>query len=239
MRISLCAGVCYVCSMSQYTHKGLPAHEGLREDAAHPELTGRDALLRSAPTEPEAFVRWGAQRKREEGRFELSRGRVVCNMVNASRPHSRGAKNIVLELGRLLDPDRFDMGIADFAVRTPFGIPSPDVVVDVANQQRELSTTTPIFIAEVLSPSTAGTDFTEKLEEYTALDSLQTYLICSQDEPRAWGWGRQGDGSWPRLPVELAGREGTIAFGGLDIELSMGAIFRGIPDAPAVAPTVE
>jgi Uma2 family endonuclease len=65
----------------------------------------------------------------------------------------------------------------------------------------------------VLSPSTAGTDFTEKRDEYTSVDTLQTYLICSQDEPRAWVWSRQGDGSWPRLPRELIGREERIALG--------------------------
>ena len=75
------------------------------------------------------------------------------------------------ELGRLLDRERYDIGSADFAVRTPFGVRSPDVVVDHANPHgRELSTSAPLFIAEVLSPSTAGTDFTEKLEEYTSID---------------------------------------------------------------------
>ena len=87
----------------------------------------------------------------------------------------------------------------------------------------------------MLSPSTAGSDFTVKLEEYKAIASVQTYLICSQDEPRAWVWSRQGDGSWPRLPTELVGRDGAIALGGLGVELTMAAIFRGIPDAPAPA----
>ena len=204
-------------------------HNGFREANAR-----QDDLIRSAPTEPEAFLLWSAQRQREEGKFELSRGRVTCAMINASRPHSRVARNIVGALDRLLDPDRFDIGIADFAVRTPFGVRSPDVVVDYANPQRDLSTSTPIFIAEVLSPSTTGTDFTEKLEEYISIESLQTYLICSQDEPRAWVWARQGDGSCPKRPVELVGRKHTIALGGLGVELYMAAIFRGIPDAPTV-----
>jgi Uma2 family endonuclease len=215
--------------MPQYTHKGLREGTGRQ-----PELTGRDTLLRSAPTEPEAFLLWGAQREREEGKFELSRGRVTCNMIWTSRHHTRVCANIVAELHRLLDLDTFDIGAADFAVQTLVGVRSPDVVVDRANPRgRELSTITPIFMAEVLSPSTEGKDFTEKLEEYTALGALQTYLICSQDEPRAWLWARQSDGSWPRLPAELVGREGTIALGGLDIDLAMAAIFRGIPDAPA------
>jgi Uma2 family endonuclease len=209
---------------------------GLREGTARqPELIRLDDLIKSAPTGPEAFLVWGAQREREEGKFELSRGRVSCDMIWTSRHHARVCANILAELLRLLDRDVFDIGSADFAVQTLVGVRSPDVVVDRANPRgRELSTTAPIFIAEVLSPSTAGKDFTEKLEEYTAMDSLGTYLICSQDEPRAWVWARQGDGSWPRRPVELEGRDGAIALGGLGVELTMAAIFRGIPDAPTV-----
>ena len=33
------------------------------------------------------------------------------------------------------------------------------------------------------------------------------------------------------IPTERAGREGEISLRGLDVELSMAAIFRGIPDA--------
>jgi Uma2 family endonuclease len=210
-------------------------HRGLREGTARPpELTRREDLLESAPTEPEAFLRWSAHRTREEGKFELSRGQVTCNMINACRPHSRVARNIIGLLDRRLDAERFDIGVADFAVRTPFGVRSPDVVVDHANPHRDLSTSTPLFIAEVPSPSTAGTNFTERLEEYTAIDTLQTYLICSQDEPRAWFWTRQADGARPRHPTELVGREDAIDLGGLNVSLAMASIFRGIPDAQTV-----
>ena len=154
-------------------------------------------------------------------------------MIYASSLHSRVLRNLVGQLDRLLDPDRFDIGISDFAVRTPYGIRSPDIVVEHARSQRARSTTTPILIVEVLSPSTANVDFTEKLEEYTAIETLQTYLICSQDEPRAWVWARQGNGSWPPEPTEMVGRDGSIAPAGLGIELTMAAIFRGIADMPS------
>jgi Uma2 family endonuclease len=192
-------------------------------------------LASTAPTDPDAFLLWGARRRREEGRFELSRGRVIATKIWTSRNHARVCANILMEFGRLLDRERYDIGSADFAVRTPYGVRSPDIVVDHVNAQgRELSTSSPLFIAEVLSPSTAGTDFTEKRDEYTAVDALQTNLICSQDEPRAWAWARQTDGSWPKLPTELVGREGAVALGSLGIELAMSAIFRGIPDAPTL-----
>jgi Uma2 family endonuclease len=197
--------------------------------------TALSALMDAAPTNPDEFLVWSSRRRREEGKFELSRGRVTCNMINASKGHARVCKNLLVALDQLLEPERFDICAADFAVRTPVGLRSPDIVIDAAGTSgRLLETGTPIFIAEVLSPSTTGTDFTEKLEEYTAIASLQTYLICSQDEPRAWVWSRESDGSWPKLPRELVGREETIALGGLGIELAMSAVFRGIPDAPTL-----
>ena len=179
-----------------------PTYNGPQEDPARQlEPARREDLIASAPTEPEAFLRWAEQRRREEGKFELSRGRVTCNLIHASSFHSRVLRNLVVELGRLLDPDRFDIGISDFAVRTPYGIRSPDIVVEPARSHSARSTSTPILIVEILSPSTANADFTEKLQEYTAIESLQTYLICSQDETRAWLWARQGDGSWPPQPM--------------------------------------
>ena len=192
-----------------------------------------DAVLASAPTDPDAFLLWSSQCRREEGKFELTRGRVVCNMIFASRGHAHVCANLLGELLRLVDRDRFDISAADFAVRTKVGVRSPDIVVDERVPDRwQLETSTPLFIAEVLSPSTTGTDFTDKLEEYTSIATLLTYLICSQDEPRAWVWLRQGNGSWPKLPTELVGRERAIALGGLGVEITMAAIFRGIPDAP-------
>jgi hypothetical protein len=64
---------------------------------------------------------------------------------------------------------------------------------------------------------------------------VQTYLICSQDEPRAWIWQRRTDGTWPERPVELEGREGAIVLAEFGIELSMASIFQDIPDPPAAA----
>ena len=197
--------------------------------------TRKVAPIDTAPTDPDAFLLWSSQRRREEGKFELSRGRVRRTEPYATRAHARVGTNIFGELARALDDELFDVGLSGFGVRTPVGIRTPDVLVDPVNADlTQLATATPVFIAEVLSPSTTGTDFTEKLDEYTAIASLQTYLICSQDEPRAWVWTRQSDRSWPKLPTELAGREDAIPLGGFGVELSMAAIFRGIPDAPTL-----
>ena len=188
------------------------------------------------PTEPEAFLRWAVNLDRHHPyKYELSKGKVSRMMIRVSRAHWVVTANILGELLPKLDRTRFQGGPAEFGVRTGVGVRYPDVVVDRASSGlKALACETPIFIAEVLSPSTTGLDFTAKLQEYTAIESVQAYLICSQDEPRAWCWSRRADGLWPRKPTEFAGREDAIPLGGLDVELSMAAIFRGIPDAPTL-----
>ena len=201
------------------------------QQEAHHQLTF--ATVPDAPSEPGAFLRWAAARPREEGRYELTDGVVTRIMINVTRGHARICTNLLTELARLCDLERFECGAADFAIRTRRGIRVPDVFVAHAGSDlKSLSTDKPIFLAEVLSSSTAGLDFTVTLHEYTAIESLETYMICSQDEPRAWVWSRKADRGWPEEPAMLEGRNATIELGGLGIKLSLAAVFRGIPDAP-------
>ena len=186
------------------------------------------------PTESEAFLRWGAQLGREHPyKYELSEGKISRMMIHVSRAHWRVANNLLAEVRLKIDGTRWEAGSADFGVRTAVGVRSPDVLVDRKLKSLEdLACEAPIFVAEVLSPSTTGIDFTEKLVEYSEIASVQTYLICTRDEPRAWVWTRREDGTWPKKPQMLEGREAAIALGGLEKEISMAAIFDGIPDAP-------
>jgi Uma2 family endonuclease len=188
------------------------------------------------PTETEAFLRWGTRLDRHHPyKYELSNGKVSRMMIRVSRAHWRVTTNLLGELLIKLDRSRFDAGVAEFGVKTADGVRYSDVVVDRASADlKALACEAPIFIAEVLSPSTMGIDFTEKEQEYSAIPSVQTYLICSQDEPRAWCWVRHGDATWPSRPTEFVGRSDAIPIGGLNIELSMAGIFRGIPDPPAL-----
>ena len=186
------------------------------------------------PADPESFVRWAATLDRSHPyKYELSNGRVRRMMINVSRAHWRICGNIVGEMRSGIDSTRYEASPAEFGVMSPQSVRFPDVLVErLSADLNEYASSCPVLIVEVLSPSTAGLDFTEKLQEYTAIESLGTYLICSQDEPRAWIWSRREDDSWPRLPEEIAGREASIRIPGLGTELAMAAVFRGIPDAP-------
>ncbi|KAF0205079.1 MAG: hypothetical protein FD167_5614, partial [bacterium] len=54
----------------------------------------------------------------------------------------------------------------------------------------------PIFVAEVLSPSTARFDREAKFREYQQIDSLRYYLLVSQNEVNATLFTRQNNHNW-------------------------------------------
>src|SRR5262249_15689295 len=127
--------------------------------------------LTDIPTETEAFLRWGTSLDRHHPyKYELSNGKVSRMMIRVSRAHWRVTKNLLGELLEKLDSARLEAGPAEFGVRTGVGVGYPDVIVDTVSERlEELACEAPIFIAEVLSRSTMALDFTEKLQEYTAI----------------------------------------------------------------------
>jgi Uma2 family endonuclease len=56
--------------------------------------------------------------------------------------------------------------------------------------------TNPTLIAEVLSPSTAHYDRTEKFAHYKRIPSLRQYVLVSQDTRQVEVWTRDGEASW-------------------------------------------
>ena len=183
-----------------------------------------------APTDPAAFLRWASGRPREEGRYELSRGVVTRTMINVTRTHSDICINLVLALGRQLDLDAYRITSTDFAVKTAVGIRGPDVMVETrSGDMQSRATEKPILLVEVLSPSTAGIDFTEKRDEYLPIPTLQTYLICASDAPRVWAWRREEGGTWPAQATLFETRSDIVSLAGLGVDLPLAQIFRGVP----------
>jgi Uma2 family endonuclease len=155
---------------------------------------------------------------------------VVEMMINSSRFHTL----LALRLGAILLASfpypPFSVGSADFAVRTPEGIRFPDVFVDrgtKSSTRADLVASEPMLLAEILSPSSYGRDFVEKLSDYTGLPWLRHYLILSQDEPRAWLWSREDAGNWNN-PVEIAGSDATIVLTDRDSTIPVAELYAGI-----------
>lgn len=181
------------------------------------------------PTDPDAFLRWAEGR---EGRYELV-GDSLRMMVGASKNHAVVTLRIGALLLAQLDPARYQICAADLGVRTRVGIRYPDIVVDVnrPGTGSDLSATAPVFLAEVLSPSSLAIDMVEKAAEYMTIDSLDGYAVFAQDRAQAWIWSREPSG-WPDAPVMVEGTA-SLVVPVLGLALPLADIFRGIGPAPA------
>ncbi|EJW11292.1 hypothetical protein A33M_3303 [Rhodovulum sp. PH10] len=181
------------------------------------------------PLGPDDFLRHPAL---QGERCELSEGRVVM-MTGASKAHIDIAGDLFVFLRSRLDRARYFVAASDLAVRVDGSVRYPDVVVDVRDDDtKALTATAPLLIAEVTSPSTLATDFGTKVREYTGLPSVLTYLVLSQDEPRAWVWQRGADGAFPEEPEMLEGRDAVVPLPALDgATLPLSEIYPE-PEAP-------
>lgn len=178
-----------------------------------------------APTDSDSFLRWAQDR---EGRYEWVEGCVVM-MPGTSKNHAV----ITLRIGALLllqlDQTIYQICAVDLGVRTKAGVRYPDIIVDVnlPGTGSDLSATAPVFVAEVLSPSSMTIDRVDKAAEYMAIDSVAAYAIFSQEEPLAWVWSR-GETGWPQTPEEVRGLDGRLAVPRLGLTLHLAPIYQGI-----------
>jgi Uma2 family endonuclease len=169
------------------------------------------------------FLAWEALQPQ---RHEFDRG-VIRAMTGGTQAHDRVRMNIAAALHSQLrgKPCRASL---DVRVACPNGnVRYPDVAVDCGPYDpKALSLADPRLVAEVLSPSTQGTDYIAKTEDYSSLPGIEISLIVSTDEPRV-DVLRRVDGRL-RLAETVEGLEGAIAAESLGVTLAMGEIFAAV-----------
>lgn len=182
--------------------------------------------------DPATFLQWVQGR---EGRYELEGGRVVQQMTGGSRNHSLVAGRFTKAFNAVLDEALWNVMAADLAVTLGDSTRFPDVLVERAGGDgKALETSEPVLLVEVLSPSSVARDLNIKATEYLALPSLEAYIVASQDEPIVWIWQRGTDGThdFPKLPVEINGRDQPINLRFFGFAIAMQSLYRGIGTAP-------
>lgn len=102
---------------------------------------------------------------------------------------------------------------------------SPDLVL-TCDPVNDVATflTSPCLVVEVLSPSTRDLDRREKLLAYTALPSVQGYLLVDTAVRTARLYVREGD-AWAEQYVE---EEGVLTLPCLGVELGLGEVYEGM-----------
>jgi len=165
-------------------------------------------LRTDIPMTKEAFLRWA---ETQDAGYEYVAGRIIM-MVRVTRNHGLVARNIFLLLTSAFPAERWNVFADALAIDIGDSIRCPDIVVEPAGGDGSSSISDePVFLAEILSPSSLETDLHEKAYEYTALPSLQAYVVLAQDEPRLWLWQRGEDGTFPKAGTMIDGNDATLA----------------------------
>ncbi len=82
----------------------------------------------------------------------------------------------------------------------------------------------PTVIFEVLSPSTEKYDCGEKFDRYrTQIETLQDYVLVSQDKPRIEHRHRQPDGTW--AATEVSGLDGVLVLSSIDCRIPLAEVY--------------
>jgi Uma2 family endonuclease len=154
---------------------------------------------------------------------------VMYAMAGGSERHNLIAGNLVTELNIQLRKAPCKVYPSDLKVRVPnskrFFYPDVSVVcgeVQFADDEKDV-VLNPLLVVEVLSDSPAAFDRGKKFQSYQQIESLQEYLLVSQDEYVVEHYLRQGNDHW--LYTKVSGLEEIIVLPALKSQLAMSDIY--------------
>jgi Uma2 family endonuclease len=173
------------------------------------------------------------------GKHEYFSGAVIA-MAGGTADHAAIAFNLNTAIGQKL-PGKPCRGFSsDVRIGIP-GVPSfsyPDMSVvcgPLKFDPRDAGNNTvinPTLIVEVLSPSTEGRDRGRKFENYLRLESLQEYVLVSQDHARVESYCRHPDGTWGAFAF-AAGLHESLKLHSLDCVIPLSEIYANVVFPPA------
>ena len=96
----------------------------------------------------------------------------------------------------------------------------------IVSGKEKNSATNPMIVVEVLSKSTESYDRGDKFFKYRQLDSLQEYILISQNEAKIESFVREKNGAWQIYRTE--GLDAELEVSSLGLALKMGRIYRHV-----------
>lgn len=148
--------------------------------------------------------------RRAEHKSEYVDG-IVYALAGGSERHNLIAGNVIAELNLQLRKIPCRVYPSDLKVRVPnskrFFYPDVSVIcgeTQFADNEKDVILN-PIVVVEVLPESTAAFDRGEKFQSYQQIESLQEYLLVSQDEYIVEHYLRREDGHWLYTKVSVLG----------------------------------
>jgi Uma2 family endonuclease len=165
-----------------------------------------------------------------EFRHEYLGGQIFA-MTGASVEHNLIAGNIYTLLRSHLRGSSCRSFMSDMKVKLKaqnadiFYYPDLVVTCDPQDNERYFKTC-PCLIIEVLSPSTEAIDRREKLLNYQTLDSLQEYVLVSQDEIKVEIYRQDSQSNWSVQTLNNSDDE--VRLESVNLTLKMAEIYEDV-----------
>lgn len=166
-----------------------------------------------------------------EIRHEYLAGQVFA-MSGGSKQHNLIAGNIYSRLRSHLRGGSCSVFMADMKVRIQLANQNknifyyPDVIVSCDTEDKDrFYLNYPCLIIEVLSPSTELTDRREKLVNYRNLETLQEYVLVSQEEIKVEVYRQDPQGNWS---VTILGKDDDLRLDSIGLTLTMTEIYEDV-----------
>jgi len=156
------------------------------------------AALALAKITPEEYLHFERQ---SETKHEYFDGEIFA-MAGASRKHCKLSANLMRIIGNKLHQTKCNVYSNDFRVKIKeTGLYTyPDVIItcgkEILEDQVKDTLLNPLILIEILSPSTEKYDRGKKFAHYRQIESLQNYILISQEEPRIEIFQRQNNDQW-------------------------------------------
>lgn len=173
--------------------------------------------------------------RKAEFKSEYVSGQIFA-MAGGTLEHSAIGTNIAGELRSSLRGEPCQVFNSDLRITImQTGLKTyPDVTVVCGEPHRHPldkdSIINPTVLFEVLSDSTEAYDRGGKWAHYQRLDSLQEYVLVSQNEPRVERYVRQPDGQW--LYSRTDGLESEVSLTSIGCRLPLAEIYARITFPP-------
>jgi Uma2 family endonuclease len=151
-------------------------------------------------------------------------------LMKSSKEHQIVAANLTLQIGKQLDDSKYRLRAESTEVAIPDQEKTriPDITLssvdEVFNKKNQL--TNPTCLIEIWSPSTEKIDKTDKLEEYRRIESLQEYIMFSQEEAKAEQYIKKGKTKWENNLIQ--GLDKTVEMPSVNINLPMNKVYQGV-----------
>ncbi|HEY9661002.1 MAG TPA: Uma2 family endonuclease [Allocoleopsis sp.] len=160
-------------------------------------------------------------------RHEYRRG-LAYAMVGGTDNHDRLALNLLsLINSHLGDSDcRFHSGTVKVNYQDQFYYyPDAFVTCDPRDRTDRYIKRYPKMIAEVLSSSTQAFDVGEKFNDYQQIESLEEYVLISQERQRVECRRRTTTNTWETVIYEAGDR---VVLKSIDLEFAISELYRGL-----------